>query len=70
MAELLRTTETYKVYTEEQADLIIKEAREDNDFELVGSSIKHKNKKSKGEIIDEWILVELKKKFAEERPAE
>ena len=57
---------TYIVNTDEEADEVIVQARDDNRFSLVGTKTTHKEKKEKGEVVDTHILVELKKQFTDE----
>jgi len=64
MAYLEKETLVFRVNDEIEADELIKDARTSNKYELVGSKITKKEKKEKGEIIDEWFLVELKKDYS------
>lgn len=64
---LITTCETYRVDTESEATSLIENAKKDNDYELKKYTSQKKNKKQKGEIIDEWILVSLTKTFTDEK---
>lgn len=57
---------TFIVSTEEEADSAIVTARKDSSFDLVGTKITYKEKKEKGEVVDQHYLVELKKQFTDE----
>ncbi len=66
MAELLKRTEELKVYTEEEAQELINRAKLDPDgegYELKQYKMVKKEKKSKGEVIDEWVIVTLVKQW-------
>lgn len=60
---LISTVETYRVDTEKEAVTAIEEAKSDNHYILGKYSSEYKEKKSKGEIIDEYYKVTLTKKF-------
>lgn len=66
MKYLTKTVETYRVANEAEAAKIIEEAKTDNRFSLIKYEAVHKEKKSKGEVIDEWVRVTLHKAFNEE----
>ena len=70
MKYLTKTVETYRVATEEEAAKVIEEAKQDNRFSLIKYEAVHKEKKAKGEIIDEWIRVTLHKAFNSESEPE
>ena len=63
MDYLVKTTEIYRLPNEEAAEEFIKKAKESNRFELVKYQSEQKQKKAKGEIIDEWVRVTLVKAF-------
>ena len=66
MRYLTKAVETYRVANEAEAAKMIEEAKTDNRFALIKYEAVHKEKKAKGEIIDEWIRVTLHKAFNEE----
>ena len=70
MKYLTKNVETYRVATEEEAAKVIEEAKQDNRFSLIKYEAVHKEKKAKGEIIDEWIRVTLHKAFNSESEPE
>lgn len=64
MAELLKKVETYKVGTMAEAENYVAEVKTDPDnegYEVKSYKIVKKEKKSKGEIIDEFFLVDITK---------
>ena len=66
MRYLTKAVETYRVANEAEAAKMIEEAKVDRRFALIKYEAVHKEKKSKGEVIDEWIRVTLHKAFNEE----
>ena len=58
---LCKTIETYRVDTEEEANILIEENKNQTTFELVKYSSEYKTRKSKGEIVDEYWIVSLSK---------
>lgn len=67
---LITTCETYRVEIESEATSLIEAAKKDNHYELKKYTSQKKNKKQKGEIIEEWILVTLTKAFTDEKEPE
>lgn len=66
---LLQVTEKYEVETEEEAVDMINAAKaesENKGYVLKKSSYTKKEKKSKGEVIGEWYIVELCKVYNSE----
>ena len=64
MAQLLKKVETYRVGSEAEAEAFIRQLKEDPEgegYELKGYKRTKKEKKAKGEIIDEWYIVEATK---------
>lgn len=66
MKYLIKSVETYRVATEAEAAQVIEEAKKDTRFALVKYESVHKEKKAKGEVIDEWCRVTLHKVFNDE----
>lgn len=64
---LLKTVETYRVDSEEEADKLIMEAKEDSVYTLEKFSSQYKTRKAKGEIIDDYYKVILTKSFTSEK---
>lgn len=68
MKTLLKTTDVYRVDTEEEAVEMINQAKDDQisgNYTLTKSGYVLKTKKSKGEIIDSWTIVTTEKTFTE-----
>lgn len=66
MGELCKKTEEWKVANEAEAEALIEKAKQDpkqEGYELTSYKMVKKNKKSKGEIIDEWVIVTLVKQW-------
>ena len=64
---LISVTETYRVDTEAEAAKIIEEAKIDGNYVLSKYSSVKKERKQKGEIIDEWYRLTLTKVFTDEK---
>ena len=60
---LVSTTETYRVDTENEATRAIEEAKQDGSYILGKYTSEHKERKSKGEVIDEYWKLTLTKLF-------
>ena len=64
---LIKTVETLRVATEDEAKAVIEEAKKDKNFTLSKYSSEYKCSKAKGEVIDEWYRVILTKDFTSEK---
>ena len=60
---LVSTVETYRVDTESEATRAIEEAKNDGSYVLGKYTSEHKERKSKGEVIDEYWKLSLTKLF-------
>jgi hypothetical protein len=60
---LVSTVETYRVDTEAEATKAIEEAKNDDSYILGKYTNEHKERKSKGEIVDEYWKLSLTKLF-------
>ena len=67
MKYLLKTVETYRVATEDEAKKLIEEAKKDKNFTLVKYLSEMREQKAKGEVIDSWYRVTLTKVFTDEK---
>lgn len=59
---LVQEIRTFRVESDLEAEALIKDFRDKqyaNGYKLTNSSSKYKNKKIKGEIVDEWYLVSV-----------
>ena len=70
MKYLISTTEIYRADSEAEAVQLIEEAKTDNHFILAKYSSQFKERKQKGEVIDSWYQVSLKKVFTDEKEPE
>lgn len=64
---LISVTETYRVDTEAEAAKIIEEAKVNGKYVLSKYSSVKKERKQKGDIIDEWYRLTLTKVFTDEK---
>lgn len=64
---LLETTEKYRVDDEGGVALLIDQAKKDSRYELAKYTSTHKERKQKGEVIDDYYVVTLIKKFDNEK---
>ena len=67
---LVSTTETYRVDTESEATQAIEEAKQDNSYILGKYTNEHKERKSKGEVVDEYWKLTLTKLFNDIKEAD
>ena len=67
---LVSTTETYRVDTESEATQAIEEAKQDGSYVLGKYASEHKERKSKGEVIDEYWKLTLTKLFNDIKEAD
>lgn len=65
MKFLISTTEVHRVDTENEAVMLIEDAKKDDNFILIKYSTEHKEKKAKGEIVEEYYKVTLTKSFTD-----
>ena len=66
MGEIMKQITEIKVDTEKEAQALIdsfKEKAQVEGYELVSYTSTHKEKKSKGEIIDDFYIVKITKKW-------
>ena len=64
---LISVTETYRVDTEAEEAVLIDEAKKDNKYDLKKYTSQKKERKQKGEVVDEWHQVVLTKIFDDEK---
>jgi len=67
MKYLINSVDTYRVDTVAEVEQLHEVLKNDTTFELVSFSYKTKQIKSKGEVIDEYQLVQAKKVFTNEK---
>lgn len=69
MKYLIKTVETIRVASEQEAKEVIEQAKKDKTYTLSKYSSEYKCTKAKGEVVDEWFRVTLTKEFnAEKEP--
>ena len=67
---LLNVTEVYRVDREEEAIQMIQDAKDSSEYTLIKQSYTYKERKQKGEVVDSWYQVSLKKVFTDEKEPE
>ncbi len=68
MKYLVRTTEVYRIDTENEAKAFIESQKEQAENQVVSKySSEYKEKKTKGEVIDSWFRVTIVKDFNDEK---
>ena len=68
MKQLLKTTDVYRVETEEDAMNLIQKFKDNQNTEgytVTKSGYVLKTKKSKGEIIESWFIATVERSFVE-----
>ena len=65
MRYLVKTVETYRADTEAEAQDLITEAQQANEYELIKYASEHKEVKAKGDVIDDYYKVDLTKLFTD-----
>lgn len=65
MKYLTKVVETYRVGSEAEVNALINEAKESSN--LTSYNCVHKERKTKGEIVDEYFCVTLKKDICDEK---
>ena len=63
MKYLTKVVETYRIGSEKEVEAFLKELKADHRFTVAKYSSTKKEKKAKGEIIDEAVLVKLAKDY-------
>lgn len=64
---LTKVHEIYRADTETEATMLIQEAKKDKTFTLDKYNCEHKERKAKGEVIDNYYRVTLIKSFDDEK---
>ena len=64
---LIKVTEQYGCDTEAEAEALINEAKENNQYTVIKTSSEMKTAKAKGEVVDEWRRVLITKEFTSEK---
>lgn len=66
MRYLTKVVESYRLENEKEVEAFLKELKSDSSFEIAKYASVKKEKKAKGEVIDEWIHFEVTKIFNKE----
>lgn len=66
MRYLTKVVETYRLNNEHEVEEFLQELKADPTFTVAKYSSTKKEKKQKGEVIDEWIRFEVTKLFNDE----
>jgi hypothetical protein len=64
---LISVQEIYRADSETEATALIADAKNSSEFVLAKYNCEHKERKAKGELIDEWYKVTLNKHFTDEK---
>lgn len=64
---LISSVETYRFDSEEEVVSFLESVKDNNKYTLLSYSSRVKNLKSKGEIVDSWFQVQVKKVFNDEK---
>lgn len=67
MRYLVSSVDTYRVPTVDEVERFHEELKNDSHFTLASFGYKHKEVKQKGEVVDEYELVTIKKLFNDEK---
>jgi hypothetical protein len=65
MKYLITSVETYRVDTENEAKALIEEAKTDSHSILSKYTSEYKERKAKGEVVDEYFKVTLTRQFTD-----
>lgn len=67
MGYLINVTETYRMSSDEEAKQFLEELKKDRHFDILKYSSTKKERKQKGEVIDEWVRFTVTKAFNDEK---
>lgn len=67
MTYLVNVTEVYRADREAEAEMLINEAKENTTYTLTKYNCEHKERKVKGDVVDDWYKVTLVKSFTDEK---
>lgn len=70
MKYLITRTDQYRCDTEEEANEFLDTLRQDKTYDIISTTVTQKAKKQKGEIIDSWVRLVVKKKYNDEAEPE
>lgn len=67
MAYLVNVTETYRMANDEEVKRFLEDLKSDPSFEIVKYNSVKKEKKQKGEVVEEWVRFSVTKAFNDEK---
>ena len=67
MKFLIQTTEIFRCDSEQEAETFLKDMKKDKNYEITSSTVAKKEVKQKGEVVDSYIKLTVKKVYNEER---
>lgn len=67
MGYLINVTETYRMSSDEEAKQFLEQLKKDHHFDVLKYSSTKKERKQKGEIVDEWVRFTVTKAFNDEK---
>lgn len=70
MIYLIKTVETYRCANENEAQNEIEEMKKNKLYEISKHKMEKRCLKAKGEIVDEWVRLEVTKEFTSEKEPE
>lgn len=67
MKFLIQTTEIFRCDSEQEAETFLKDMKKDKNYEITSSTVAKKEVKQKGEVVDSYIKLTVKKVYNEEK---
>ena len=67
MKFLIQTTEIFRCDSEQEAETFLKDMKKDKNYEINSSTVAKKEVKQKGEVVDSYIKLTVKKVYNEEK---
>lgn len=67
MKFLIQTTEIFRCDSEQEAEIFLKDMKKDKNYEITSSTVAKKEVKQKGEVVDSYIKLTVKKVYNEEK---
>lgn len=67
MKYLVNQTDVFRCDNEREAEDFVKTLKSDYSFEITSYSMEKKEQKVKGEVVDDWVRLTVKKKYNDEK---
>ena len=67
MKYLITRVDTFRCDDEAEAQAFLEELKDEGDGEIISSSIAKKERKAKGEVIDEWVRLTVRTVYNDEK---